>query len=134
MLQWGWNPDSFAAVGTVGALCTSAWVILRDALLRHRKQAEHVVTWFARKTGSDQKDKGLFLYIRNKTTMPVYSVHVEYPKGSRDFPCIAPEETVEAGFDEVVKCTVEFSDATGRRRWRRSTDGGPPRRVWRGNV
>src|SRR5262249_2165839 len=116
MVEWGWNPDSFAAVGTVGALCATAWVVVQDALARYRKQAEQVVIWIDYKT-SDQRSLGLiaeseddwwsfvgelagqhvdaetFLCIRNESASPVMRVHVASLDG--DIPVIAPGKTVK---------------------------------------
>ena len=132
MSEWGWTPDSFSAVGTVGALLAATWVLVHEALGRIRQQAERVVVWIDRMTssGPPARDVGLFLFIRNDSASPVVRVHVEYANGSVDLPVIAPGKEVHLGLESVINGTVEFTDAAGRR-WRRSTGGGPPRRAWR---
>jgi hypothetical protein len=76
MNTWGWTPESFSAVGTVGALAATAWLLVHEALARIRSQAERLVVWIDRMTSPppDERDVGLFLYIRNDSTSPVVDI------------------------------------------------------------
>jgi hypothetical protein len=130
--SWGWTPESFAAVGTVGALAATAGVLMREAFARVRAQAERVVVWIDRGLFHDgeSRTEGLFLYIRNDSALPITDIHVQYTGGSADYPVIAPGKEIQQGLDLVVPGTVDYSDAAGRR-WRRPLRGGQPRRVRR---
>src|SRR6516225_9737690 len=114
MSAWGWTPDSFAAVGTVGALAATAVVLTRDALARIRAQAEHLVVWIARGPSYDGTTEGLFIYVRNDSAFPFFDIDVEYDTGetvgithskSHD-PVIAPGTQTQFGLDLVVSGTV----------------------------
>lgn len=136
MLEWGWTPDSFSAVGTVGALVATAWLAIREALARVRTQAEQLVVWIARRTSPppDERDIGLFLHVRNDSKGPILELRLAYENGSEGtYPVIAPGQELLLGLDRVVNGTLEYTDASGRR-WKRRIGGGPPRRVrWRGS-
>ena len=57
MSTWGWTPESFAAVGTVGALAATAEVLVREAFARIRAQAERVVVWIDRRGFHDGESR-----------------------------------------------------------------------------
>jgi hypothetical protein len=65
MTGWEWTPDTFSAIGTVGTLCATAWVLVRQSMARVGKQAEHVVVWIDRMNSSEPpiRDIGLFIHI-----------------------------------------------------------------------
>jgi hypothetical protein len=54
MSEWGWTPDTFSAVGTVGALLATAWILVHEAVARTRQQAEKVLVWIDRMTSVEE--------------------------------------------------------------------------------
>jgi hypothetical protein len=137
MSTWGWTPESFAAVGTVGALAATGAVLVRETFARIRAQAERVVVWID--WGDHHGTQTLFLYMRNDSALPITDIHAEYTipsateapwGGSIRAPVLAPGKETRWGLDVVVRGAVEYTDAAGRR-WRRALSGGLPQRVWR---
>jgi hypothetical protein len=133
MSVWGWTPESFGAVGTVGALAATATVLLREALGRTRAQAEKLIVWIDRmdSPGPDSRDIGLFLHIKNDSTNPIHDIEARLADGksTRFSPVIGPGVEQHHGLDVVVTGTVSFTDSAGRR-WRRPIGKGRPRRVY----
>jgi len=103
---------------------------VNEAFARRRQHAEGIVAWIDRMNSPppDERDIGLFLYIRNDSTAPIHELYVTYSTGSGfGIPVLGPGKEVHLGLDRVVGGTLQFMDSTGRV-WERPIDGGRPRR------
>jgi hypothetical protein len=135
MSAWGWTPESFGAVGTVGALAATATVLVQNALGRTRAQAEKLIVWMDRMSSPppDSQDIGLFLFIKNDSTNPIHDIETQLESSSMFSPVIGPGAEEHWRLDEVVAGTVHFVDSAGRN-WMRPIGRGRPRRVWRSTA
>jgi hypothetical protein len=129
---WGWTPDTFIAIGTVGTLATTTWLLAREANDRIRAQAKQVEAWtdWVYENPDERSDYRRFLFVHNASSNVIANVVVRYKGGSgENSNTMPPMKKIQYGLlGDIQGATLSFTDAAGRR-WRRTIDSGTLRRV-----
>lgn len=74
MIAWGNAAEWFAAVGTVGALAVSLYLIWNERSLRINQQARRMAVWSEwDRTVAGQNPRKFFVYISNAGDSPVHA-------------------------------------------------------------
>jgi hypothetical protein len=103
MIAWGDAPAWFAAVGTVGALGASIYLIWNERSLRINQQAKCVAVWAEwKRDGPDPNPRQFSVYIKNSSDSPVFAEitrvgNMPYPV---DMGVIPPHDTTDWGLPE----------------------------------
>lgn len=107
-ITWGSVADWFAAVGTVGALLMTVFIVMSDRQARRRESADRVLGRIGSAGTGDAWDITFFIY--NSGTMPVTSVVLFGPDlGIR---AEEPEDFPDAWhFEEVAPTASEMQSA-----------------------
>lgn len=134
MISWGDVPDWFAAIGTVGALSVSLYLIWNERSLRINQQARRVAVWAEwKRTGSpDSSPRQYYAYINNSSDSPVFVELMNVAKTPEDDPAekvilgvVAPHHMADYGLNERLflpdgdppYVEIEFRDVD-RVRWK----------------
>jgi hypothetical protein len=103
MIAWGNAAEWFAAVGTVGALTVSLYLIWNERSLRTNQQARRMAVWAEwDRTVAGQKPRKYFVYISNAGDSPVRAKITRV--GNNHYPVIMgvipPHDTKDWGLEE----------------------------------
>jgi hypothetical protein len=111
MIAWGDAPGWFAAVGTVGALGISLYLIWNERNLRVNQQARRVAVWAEwKRTGRpDSNPRQYYAYINNSSDSPVFVELMSACKTSTGNPLeevimgvVAPHDIADYGLRESL--------------------------------
>ena len=111
MIAWGDAPGWFAAVGTVGALGISLYLIWNERNLRVNQQARRVAVWAEwKRTGRpDSNPRQYYAYINNSSDSPVFVELMSVCKTSTGSPLeevimgvVAPHDIADYGLRESL--------------------------------
>jgi hypothetical protein len=134
MISWGDVPDWFAAVGTVGALSVSLYLIWNERSLRINQQARRIAVWteWKRTESPDSTPRQYYAYVNNASDSPVFVERMIVAKTPEDVPAenvtlgvVAPHHLADYGLSEISfppdgdppYAVVEFRDVD-RARWK----------------
>jgi hypothetical protein len=134
MIVWGSAPEWFAAVGTVGALVVSLYLIWNERSLRINQQAKSMAVWAEwDRAVAGQNPRQYFIYINNAGDSPVRAEITRV--GKVPYPVIRmgvipPHDTKNWGLEEdrfppkgnPPFVEIEFLDLD-RVRWQCNSDG-----------